>query len=453
MTSATFTEKYFKREYLIASTLCVLGFIFYLLILTRRPLIYGIDGPYYLIQVESILETGSLVYGDPPLSFYLFTFLTILLGGDITLGVRVGVALFTALSALPTYFLVKKITRLELAGYTAVLVNFISSPHIRLVNDLLKNAVGACFLIFFIYYLHLLIFNGQRIRNLVFSLVFLVLTGLTHILDFGVAILFLVLYLVGAVLLDIKRRVVVKYLGMLILVLGAFAALTLTFFPSLFNDFFKGLVFLQDLFSATGEVNPFLFIFDLRGGGFIIPVLAIGVILLFIEWKNKQKEKILFLAVVTVVGLLLSLPFIPQQWLWRFLLMEFIPMSFILGFCISKLQHKVTIAIFFIIIILPLVIQGFEASKRLGPTINQKGCSELETINNLIPSNSVIIVEPRLMYWIEYMVNSDIAKHPSPDLRQSYTNIFIIFQLPPNRPMPPHGTVVFEGEFLLLMEL
>ena len=58
-------QKWVKPEYLIVAFISIVGFAFYLWILTRHPLIYGIDGPYYLIQVRSLQESGSLEYGTP----------------------------------------------------------------------------------------------------------------------------------------------------------------------------------------------------------------------------------------------------------------------------------------------------------------------------------------------------------------------------------------------------
>lgn len=74
-----------KHQQVFLSLIVIFGFGFYLYILTRHPLIYGIDGPYYLIQVRSLLESWHLEYGDPPLAFFIFTFFTLLSGGDITL--------------------------------------------------------------------------------------------------------------------------------------------------------------------------------------------------------------------------------------------------------------------------------------------------------------------------------------------------------------------------------
>jgi len=442
-----------KYEFLIVSLVCVLGFVFYLWILTRHPLIYGIDGPYYLIQVESLLERGRLVHGDPPFAFFLFALLAVLLGGDLTLGVRVGVALFSAISAMPLYFLVKKITNMRVTGYAAVLTSLFSAPHIRMMNDLLKNAVGACFLLFFVYYLHELVFGKQSRRIMFLASLFLVLTGATHILDFGVALLFLCLYLIVAVLLDVNRKLAVRNLSSVLLVVGVFATAALTVFPSLFTDFFKGFSFLQDLFTALGETtHPIMFLFDPRGGALIIPIIAVGFLLTIYEWKANKKESTLALMVVTIIGFGLSFPLIPPEWLWRFLLMEFIPIAFILGYSVSKMERKVAITIFLLIAIFPIVIQGVEASRRMGPTINERGYAELEMMKSVLPPDSVVVVEPRFMYWAEYVLECDIAKRPSSSLWQSYTHVLGLFSKA-KRPPFLGGKVLFDGEFFLLVEL
>jgi len=116
-----------KNERALLSLILILGFGFYLYILTRHPLIYGIDGPYYLTQVRSLLESAHLKYGDPPLAFLIFAFFTLLSSGDIALGIRFGVALFSALSAVPLYFWIKRVTRSKMSGYTSMLACIFSS--------------------------------------------------------------------------------------------------------------------------------------------------------------------------------------------------------------------------------------------------------------------------------------------------------------------------------------
>ncbi|MFQ6080715.1 MAG: hypothetical protein ACE5OW_03485 [Candidatus Bathyarchaeia archaeon] len=446
-------QKWVKSEYLIVAFISIVGFAFYLWILTRHPLIYGIDGPYYLIQVRSLQERGSLEYGDPPLAFLLFTLLTLLVGGDITLGVRLGVALFSALSSVPLHFLVKRITRMEHAGYVAMLAGIFSAPHIRMMNDLLKNAVGVCFLLFFVYYLHDMAFTGRNRKNLFLASLFLVLTGATHILDFGVALLFLGLYFVMAVVLDINKGSIAKSLGILVSILGFFVAVAFTVFPSLFTDFYKGLRFLQDLFAASVGAHPILFLLDPRGGGLIVPVLTVGIVLTVYEWRKEERETALVLSTVTVIGWMLALPFIPPHWLWRFLLMEFIPVALILGYSASKMGRRIGVAIFFILCVSPLVVQSMEATRAMGPTINEGGYHELEEMRSVIPSNSVVVVHPRLGYWVQYVTRCDIASRPSPDLWRSYLHVLILHQEPPPPKLPPGSVILFHGNVFALVEL
>ena len=68
-------------EYGLVITLLAGGFTLYYWMFTRGPIMPGIDGPYYLIQVRSILETGLMIYDDPPLTFYLFALFSEFLGG------------------------------------------------------------------------------------------------------------------------------------------------------------------------------------------------------------------------------------------------------------------------------------------------------------------------------------------------------------------------------------
>ncbi|MFX1563135.1 MAG: hypothetical protein ACFFDP_07495, partial [Promethearchaeota archaeon] len=192
-------------EAILVPLVFFLGFGFYLWIFFRFQLMPNIDGPYYLIQVQSLLETGTLVYGDPPLTFYLLT-LTTLIVGDINIGVKVGVSFFCALSTIPAYFLMKRIGKSALAGILAMLFVIFSPLYIRMLSDFIKNAIGVCWLLAFIYFLNDLTFTKFNKRSLGLATFFLILTGLTHILAFGVALLFLGLYAVIGLIKTQNRK-------------------------------------------------------------------------------------------------------------------------------------------------------------------------------------------------------------------------------------------------------
>ena len=449
-----------KRESLIVSLVLVIGFIFYLWILTRHPLIYGIDGPYYLIQVRSLLETGHLAYGDPPLSFVFFAFFSVVFGGDLTFGIRVGVAFFGALSAAPIYFWIRKIAHSQLSGVVAMLVCIFSALHLRLLNDLLKNAVGAFFLLCFAYYLHSLVTGSANRKNLFLAAVFLILTAATHILVFGVALLLTILYSTVALLINFNRRSIAKNVGTLMLTVLVFGVTAFLVFPSLLADFFKGVSFFQGFFRGTGNDTPIQFFFDPMSAVFIAPILGVGYVLSFHEWRNQRREAFLAVASVTIAGTLLSLPFIPTEWLWRFLLMGFIPVAFILGHSISKVQTmpasrvKTAVSILLLLCLSLLVLQAVHVSRTLGPIIQEPDYDELESIGELIPSNSVLVGDLRHAYWLQYIARCSISSGPSPDLWQNYDHVlFLIDRFSPKRPpIPPNSTNIFEGNRFALYE-
>ncbi len=444
-----------KREYVLLYLIFLLGFVFYLYVLTVHPLIYGIDGPYYLIQVRSLLESGFLEYGDPPFAFFLFSFFTLLFGGDITLGIRIGVALFSALSAVPLYFWIKEITASKLSGYIAMLVCIFSAPHIRLMNDLLKNVVSAFFLLCFVYYLHTSTFEEGGKRNLLLASVFLILTGATHILAFGVALLFLLLYSTLSSFLDVNRRSMLKNAGILSLIIMVFGMAVFLAFPSLFTDFYKGLAFLQDLFSEAGEASPIQFLFNPAGGAFILPVLATGVTLSFYEWRHGKREAVLAVATTTIVGLLLSLPFIPNEWLWRFLLMEFIPISFIVGYSISKFRTKIATVTFILLCLFPLILQAVAMSSTLGPSIQTSDYGEIESIGKSVPPDSITVTDLRIGYWFQYITRSGIEKRPTPELWQNNRHVLLLVDKfsPRNPRIPQNSNKITEEKRFALYEL
>ena len=433
-----------ENEHLILILIFLVGFGFYLYILTRHLLIYGIDGPYYLVQVEHLLKNGSLKHGDPPLAFLIFAFFTLVLNGNTTLGIRVGLALVSALSAIPAYFYVKKVSNSQLCGYVAMLVCVFAAPHVRLLNDLLKNAVGILFLLCFVYYLHLISIEGEHSKkNLLFAAVFLVLTGATHVLDFGVALLFLTIYMLTGFFFLRNWKKLAKNAVVLLAIVGLFAAGALITFPSLFTDFFKGVSFLQDLFfEEAGEAPPIFFLFDPVGGSFILPILLVGAVLCFYEWKKGNELETLALAAATLVGALLAFPLIPPEWLWRFLLMEFISMSFILGIAVSKIEKRIVLVAFLLLCVFPLILQGIGVSKNMRPTIREDDYWQLEIISLHVPSNSVIIVDFMYGYWVEYLTGEDIAKKFSLELRLEYAHVLMLIdKLSPRVRNPPHGSI------------
>ena len=458
-------------EVLIVSSLFTCGFTFYLSIFLKDQLVPMIDGPYYLIQVKSILLDGKLAYGDPPLTFYLFSIFAILLG-DIIFGVKVGASFFSALTTIPAYFLMKRAGKGVFAGSIAMLLIILSAPYIRMLTDFMKNAIGVCWLLAFIYYLYDIASSGIRRENIILASFFLILTGLTHILDFGVALLFLILYTLAGFILNVNRRALLKATAILFFASMLFVLFTSTFFGYLFSDYNKAISFFRDLIGlrkvAVRRVRliPIQPLPPLRRAELplainVWPLILIvaGSILSFSLWRRRRMADLCLISTMTIICLLMNLPVIPAEWLWRFELMTVVPSAIILSYSASRIWKigREEAAIFATIIIVLSASQAISTAMTIHPTISYQGYMDLLEMKNKIPVGSLIVVsKPSLRYWAEYvMYGSDVTfgqlwKMPPQTLR-SYQHIFLIFQ----RGRAPHvpSKIVFVGRVYVLVEL
>jgi len=479
---------YVKKKNVEASLVFVMfvfGFFFNLWIFSRSWLITGVDGPYYLIQVRGILRSGSLVYGDPPLTFYLLAFFS-LLTGDTMSGVKIGVSFFCALSTIPIFFLMKRVGKGRLSGFIAMLLVVFSAPQIRMMTDFMKNAIGICWLLFFVYYLHDLAFSENSLRkSLVLATFFLVLTGITHVLDFGVALLFLILYAAIAVFLNINRRSLLTSVGIVVLAMGVFVFLAATYFGSLFTDFNKILSFLHGLASSQGrETRPFPlaprperlgtpprpepfaptipFSLEIVGGwGVILLVFSFGAFLSLYLWRKREKEPFLLLTVTTAVGSMTCFPLIPSEWLGRFLLMFVVPAAIILSYGLSKINQllgrasRVNASLFLIAFCLTFsIVQAVSIAVQIRPTIGYAEYLDLVNMKSRIPPNSVVVVPIHGMYyWVQYVDEVDVVgPGVSADLWPSYSHVLALFPKGNLPPLPSNGTL-FMGSIFILVEL
>mgnify|MGYP000008670601 CR=1 FL=1 len=82
-----------EREYIVLLTIFVIAVLFTLYVYTQHNLVYGIDGPYYIIQYYSIAYTGAIKYPGLPLAFYIlypFQYILNKLFNDPGLGLKTG---------------------------------------------------------------------------------------------------------------------------------------------------------------------------------------------------------------------------------------------------------------------------------------------------------------------------------------------------------------------------
>ncbi|RLF09324.1 MAG: hypothetical protein DRJ98_08300, partial [Thermoprotei archaeon] len=223
----------------LAFTAAFLGFAFLYHPMASTPLVPGIDGPYYVVQVRWLLTHGQMKYPDPPLAFYLMSVAALVLG-DIFVAVEVTSALVTALAALPTYALIKRVTGSRIAALASALAISLNPFVVRLSSDFMKNSMGLLWLALFLYFNARYIDRGSK-ADLFGLIASLVLTALTHILDYGVALLYATLGFLFA-RGEYRRRAAP---GAAVALLSVLALVAAPFIVG--GDIWKGFAFLEKL--------------------------------------------------------------------------------------------------------------------------------------------------------------------------------------------------------------
>ncbi|MCD6428153.1 MAG: glycosyltransferase family 39 protein [Desulfurococcales archaeon] len=311
--------------------------------------------PTTFVQVTSILMSRHLRYLDPPLSFYILTVYSVLLN-DIFAGIKVGSVITTLLATYAICYLVRYITN-PAGGLAASLLYLFSPMLVRMMFDLIKNAMGLTFLAFTLLFCYLAAYR-RRLLYSVFASVFAVLTGLTHILDFAIMYFTILLLLVLTIALSKKE---LKYVtspfaaSTVILVLG------FTCYSIMGGDPCKGVSFinmlpkqLQHLVITSHSISAVAY------------PLAVGVagVAFALTRKNTRAISNRLIISVSVILILLNIPLVPHQFLWRFNLMTAILAPLITGVIIGgigKLKHVLLITLILMGLTLPQFVDQIQS--------------------------------------------------------------------------------------------
>ena len=445
---------------LVGSTLA-----FYLAFLTRSPLIYGWDGPYYLVQLRHIARTGWLKYGDPPLAFYYFFAISALVG-DFTLGIKLGTAMMAALMVVPAYCLVRqelgRRAEAVLAGATLAL-----SPHLlRLSCDLLKNLVGSTFLMFSAFFFA----RGLRRddgRDLLASSAFLLLASITHILAFCMNVAFLLLYTAFTAICN--RQKAADALEGLAIVLSAPLALVLICFPLLptyFSDLLKIGAFFRDLLRSTGPSYIPFFLEQLLAYA-TLTICVSGFFPAVKHLRYGESSKAALTLTLSTLGTFISAPIAPPDWYWRLSLMGFFPICVLLPIIAHEarllsdiapilpreIRHELTTAVTATGFLVPLLLFTHFNFNLLGPSLDEPMLSDLMAMVDSVPKGSVVVAPNQAVgYWAEYLFDCDWARELEPDLFSRYDHVLVIAGPDFKKPSLPMRLLCV-GEVLLLYEL
>ncbi|RLE58240.1 MAG: hypothetical protein DRJ35_08265, partial [Thermoprotei archaeon] len=372
--------------FLVLASIIILGYPLF-----RSPLLLMIDGPYYAVQARWILEKGHMKYLDPPLVFYIMAFVSAIVG-DIFLGVKITVVVLSSLATLPWYFYFSRKGSWA-AGIGAGAAIVCNQWMIRMVPDFMKNATGITWLSAFIVLSLMFLEKGEK-KYLAASIVFFVLTALTHILDFAVAIFYSIMLplIYMATLKRIEWNKMVLPLIGITLVAVAFAA------PFVVGgDVYKGLAFLEDI-SEYEEYS-----FERLPEALLVAGIAATLVISGVSSSRNDpvSSSLDYASALLIVGL--NFPAIPPKWLFRFRNMNLIPLAAAVGSSLSHIKEWKKTLPALVLIVFILLSMTVRVYPMLRPTVTQQQYMELKEVIRYAEERglSIVILDPKLRYWAE----------------------------------------------------
>lgn len=442
------------HEIILLSFIFLVGLAFRLIIYLRHPYSYGIDGPYYNLQVENILETGWLYKDDTPLVFYFLTLTSFLLG-DVTIGIKVGTSILSALIAVPLFYLTRRVTKSWWAGYVAAFIGLFNPLHVRMLDDFFKNIAGILLMLTFLHQF-LRTCEKPKLRNYAFSFSLLVMTFLTHIHPSGLSVLFIVGYV--AILWLINRKPPNNELKVALVLIGLLTVsfvVAVALFPETVSKFSKVASFLTSLDELDLErMSPF----GARQLFYLSSIPTVLGLTYYIRdtWKRKGDGQKSILLSIYMVCLLLSLPLIPQAFRWRFTLANFLPAALFGGYGIAQVKKdlpKIVFAGLLVVLLSSSALEAWEGSLRIGPKIDDVGVRALEELKDILPEDSAVIVRGHFHYWVQLITELPTFQgRENPfELHQQYGGpVYLIMDK--GHPVPPNleGREIYDqGPYLV----
>ncbi len=435
----------------------IIYLIFGLLLLNLRlifnysfELIPGINGGYYPLQLRTLLETGRLGFSDMPLYFYLTAFFvkmasfftTIDIGHLIIHTSKIIDSISLPLLVIPLYLIVKNIFKDKLPRYfEIILVGFatLSFSPLILTSDLQKNAFAIPLMLFFIYYL-LAFFESKSKKHILLSVIFIMLTGLTHFGVFAVSVLILLISLI----VFYRKKALLPILGISvsgILLVYMFdpgrAERLLNLWPVIFE---KPAI-------LHGPLSP-LDLFN-----YIMSYLLIG-FGVFTIIKRKQKFNFYrknILIIFLILIFILSFPLLDIQYARRFNLLLFIPQIFVLCILFRFFNQKLRKIISSLLVLMTMGSIFLMTINMKPPSITQQAFQDLKNLEKHIsdPGKTLIIARHGLEWWVAWQIHTKVGQDKSltEKTHLKYDKILILVQLDGINQMHPGQKSPFHEPF------
>jgi len=453
--SKSFTYKLTEnKSILILLIIIILAFTLYMFSLNLFPISYGPDGPYYDIHIREILRTGIPDTSDPPLIYYYLTPFVILTGNSY-LGIKIGMALISALMAIPAFFLTRLfIQKLDFENdIPALLAAFLITINVyvfRMIEDFMKNLAGVFFLLCFVYFT---VKWFEDIKNWKINAplmgLFFILTFFTHVYPALIACILLVgIFLFNVIVKSIKTRKIPKIELFILIGLGLISLIIIIalifLYPSTIINIYNRLEsYLNSFISGlTGGVSVKYdqFIVNIRIYFNIPYILGLIIVLVYLYQGLKrkvktrtdkiiQKKTFLTWMYLILAVLLFVILVIPTNMTDRIILLAFIPIGLITSllliylrgilrkkFNLNKKTRILLIAGISIIFASVSLFHVINFWKTMGPNITMEQYHELNKIrkthidSGIVDTSGIVFVdEYHFGYWVEYIFDMEVV--------------------------------------------
>jgi hypothetical protein len=396
-----------------------------------QELIPGVNGGYYPLQVRSLLTYGHLGFSDMPLLFYLNAFIIkfvsffgVPVNDNLILNtVKLLDSISIPLLIIPIYRILFLNKLHLLNGFTFAIISFATLSFLPLIltSDLQKNSLAVLFAFFFIQY-KLFYLARKELRYIVFSLLFLILTGITH---FGTFIFCIFIFSIG-MFYFLKLRAIIPSLVLVASALGLVAIIDSTRFlrlVSFWNVMFERPALMNGMIAPPDSINIIISIF--------LAIWATWVLIKKRELTTHNQKSIIFSYAICL--LVFSFPLLDVEYFKRLSLFLFIPQIMIaiqIAVITSKRIKTITISIIVVTIMSFFAVLGNKKSSVISENA-YKELKKLKPITDPDRNNTIIIARHGLEWWTAWVLQTKVAqdKAINDNLLNNYKNIIVLNQI------------------------
>ncbi|MES0489356.1 MAG: hypothetical protein ABUK01_05145 [Leptospirales bacterium] len=411
----------------------------------------GIDGYYYLKQIETIAQTGQFYFQDHSLAFFPPAFLTFIFPTQSIFILQLSTSLCYAFTLTALFISIHFIviatggseSRNKIIYYplTVVVMVWLTLPFHHFAFTYYKNLFAITLLLWAICFYFQSIEGSQQSKKSVYLSIFLVVLAMfSHKSVFALLTLFLISY--------VLHQFSIKRFMQLIAVLAGLLAL-------FFLVFARGSAYLLEIIKTFHFQTNFLNWFgnSLRHDKFVIVIylLCVTIILVYFFVRNKipTEYKTYTFAVMLFLGIT-TFPFQKfgyNETSFRFLVLT--PL-FILPTLVLFVQTTKTKIKYFRLTLpgLLVVFTGFfllEVGRIQLNFLDWKQLSNIEKISQHVSHKDHLIAHHGLEYYVNYITGIRARQWKSADEQQQKFRIAFV----PNRVMDKHNRKLFATKALL----